>query len=78
MATVHKVNDSPGPAPLADETPVTHPEESKSCDSVVHDITNIRKQAVKQMQIREKERALAAAEKPQVHISGTKNRKHKK
>jgi len=78
MATVHKVSDSPGPAPLADETPVAHPEESKSSDSVVHDITNIRKQAVKQMQIREKERALAAAEKPQVHISGTKNRKHKK
>ena len=76
MATVHKVSDSPGPAPLADETPVAHLEESKSSDSVAYDITNIRKQAVEQMQIREKERA--AADKPQVHISGTKNRKHKK
>merc|ERR1712139_104912 len=78
QATVHKENDFTGAAPLPDEAPVVQIGESSS-DSVVHDIRNIRKQAIEQMKVRERERILAAAEKPQVHIKDTKiKRKNKK
>jgi len=78
QATVHKENDFTGAAPLPDEAPIVQIEESSS-DSVVHDIRNIRKQAIEQMKVRERERILAIAEKPQVHIKDTKiKRKNKK
>ena len=76
QATVHTDNDDSGPPPGADENIVIN--DDKNEDSLIHDMKNIRKRAEKQITAREKERAAAAAEKPQVQIRDNKKRKNKK
>jgi len=76
QATVHTDNDDSGPPPGADENIVIN--DDKNEDSLIHDMKNIRRRAEKQITAREKERAAAAAEKPQVQIRDNKKRKNKK